>query len=133
MDLPSAARGFVEAPRFAVLATINRDGSLQQTVVWYELCEGVVLMNTRLGRLKDRNLRRRPYASICVEEGYRFVSISGAVTLVDDREVAQADIERLATRYNGPEKARDQVQSQFSQEERVTVLLSIDKLFVYGM
>jgi len=54
---------FLEEPRFAVLATMNANGSPQQTVMWYEPRGDTIVMNTRRGRKKDRNLvrlRRKP-------------------------------------------------------------------------
>ena len=36
-NLTAEARHFLEEPRFAVIATINADGSPHQTVVWYLL------------------------------------------------------------------------------------------------
>ena len=132
MELTPAARAFLEEKRFAVLATVNRDGSPQQTVVWYELQGDQIMMNTKRGRRKDRNLVRTPIASICVEDRLRYVTISGSVELIDDQKIAQRDIERLATSYSGPESAARQVAAQFSKEERVTIRLRIDGVEVYG-
>ena len=124
-ELTPAMRRFLDEKRFAVLATSNTDGSPQQSVMWYLLEEDTILMNTKRGRLKERNMRRDPRVSVCVEDEYRFVSISGYLTLLDDQPRAQADIKRLSTRYHGPEKAEEQSRDQFSKEHRVTVLLSI--------
>lgn len=131
-QLTKDVRESLSETRFAVLATINRDGTPQQSTVWYELQDGEIMMNTRRGRLKDRNLRRDPRASICVEDGYRYVTIRGTVTLIDDQEVAQEDIKRLAIRYHGQDISEDQVRNQFSKEERVTIRLPIDHLSAYG-
>jgi predicted pyridoxine 5'-phosphate oxidase superfamily flavin-nucleotide-binding protein len=43
-------RTFLEEARFAVLATVNANGSPQQTVMWYELRGDTIVMNTRRGR-----------------------------------------------------------------------------------
>jgi PPOX class probable F420-dependent enzyme len=115
-------------PRFAVLATINPDGTPQQSVIWYDLEDDYILMNTKRGRLKDRNLVRDPRCSICVEDEYRWVTIYGRATLIDDQRITQPDIRRLATRYHGPEEAERQMQQQFSHEERITIHLSIDRV-----
>src|SRR5947209_17097699 len=131
-SLSPVVRAFLKEPRFAVLATINRDRTPQQSVVWCDLDEDVILMNTRRGRVKDRNLRRDPRCSICVDDGYRYVTIRGSVRLIDDQNMAQADIKRLATRYHGAAKAEQQVRDQFSREERVTIHLSIDRVEEYG-
>ncbi len=45
--LSPAVRAFLDERRFASLATINADGSPQQTVMWYMLRDDHVMMNTR--------------------------------------------------------------------------------------
>src|SRR6266508_4604754 len=99
-SLDPKVRAFLEEKRFAVLATTNRDGTPQQTVMWYELRDDHVLMNTARGRTKDRNLLQDRRISVCVEDGYRFVTIAGTAQLFDEQERAQADIRALATRYH---------------------------------
>lgn len=125
--LSDAARAFLtERQRFCVLATINADGTPQQSVMWFELRDGSIMINTEISRLKARNLARDPRASICVEERYTYVTIAGAVTLDDTRETSQADIYALARRYNPDFKEGDY--ADFADQQRVTILLSIDKV-----
>ena len=47
-------RAFLEEPRFAVMATINRSGTPQLTVMWYALhpTKDVVVLNATRGLLK---------------------------------------------------------------------------------
>lgn len=121
--LSAKARAFLSERRFAVLATINEDGTPQLTTMWYLLEGDTIIMNTKAGRLKDRNMKRDPRIAICVEDGYNYVSISGAVEMLDDPQIAQRDIARLAVRYDGEKKARKQVEKQFSKERRITLRL----------
>jgi PPOX class probable F420-dependent enzyme len=117
--------------RFPVMATINADGTPQQSAVWYELQGDEIMMNTRRGRVKDRNLRRDPRVSLCFEDEYRYLALRGTVTLIDDQDIAQADIKRLATRYHGSEIAEQQVRDQFSKEPRVTIKMRIEHVTAY--
>lgn len=117
---------FDDGPRFCVLSTINADGTPQQSVMWFEPRDGVIMMNTEISRLKLRNLKRDPRASICIEDGYRYVMISGAVTLDDEQDTAHADIYALARRYTPGFKDGDS--PEFGQQHRVTILLSVDKI-----
>src|SRR5262249_44862421 len=96
--LSEKARAFLEERRFAVLATINQDGTPQQSAMWYLLEGDTIVMNTRVGRVKERNMRRNPHISICIEDN-NYVTISGKVEFVEDQQIAQADIYRLAVRY----------------------------------
>ena len=131
-SLSPAARDFLAETRFTVLGTINADGTPQQSVVWYELQGDEIMMNTKRGRLKDRNLVRDPRVSLCFEDEYRYLTIRGRVTLIDDQSIAQADIRRLSVRYHGEQKADEQVGSQFSREERVSVRVAIERVEEYG-
>lgn len=130
--LSDKARAFLSEQRFATLATINRDGTPQQTVMWYELQGDEIMMNTARGRLKDRNLARDPRISICVADGYRYVTCAGTATLNDDRAVTQADIARLAARYHPPERAVA-MQAEFATQERVTIRLRIAHVLENGL
>ena len=127
-----AVRAFLSEVRFAVLGTVGRDGTLQQTVMWYELRDDHVIMNTARGRVKDRNLRRDPRLSVCIEDGYRYVTIQGVAEIVDDPEVAQADIASLAIRYHGPEKGGRMIDT-FRRQERVTLRMSIERVIANGL
>jgi PPOX class probable F420-dependent enzyme len=111
---------------------VNRDGSVQQSVVWYEVRGDQIMMNTKRGRLKDRNLVRTGQASLCVEDGYRYVTIQGTVELINNQAIAQADIERVAVRYHGQEKAARQMAAQFSKEERITIMLTPEHIHGYA-
>jgi PPOX class probable F420-dependent enzyme len=132
VDLSKKARAFLQELRFAVLATINQDGTPQLTTMWYLLeDDGTILMNTKVGRLKERNLRRDPRISICIEDDYNFLTINGTVYLIDDPQRTQHDIYRLSARYHGEEKARRQMQDQFSKETRVSLLLKPEHIIEY--
>lgn len=126
--LSDKVRAFLNEKRFAVLATLNEDGTIQQTTMWYLLEGDTIVMNTKAGRVKDRNLRRDPRISICLEDGYHYLTISGTVELIEDQATAQHDIKRLAIRYHGEEQAARQVAEQFSQEQRVTIHLKPERI-----
>lgn len=126
--LTEAQRAFLAEPRFAVLATINADGSPQLTTMWYELQGDEIMMNTKAGRLKDSNMRRDARVALCFEEGYSYVTVTGRVRLIEDQAVAQADIRHLAVRYDGPERAEQAVRSQFMHEQRVSLRLTIERV-----
>lgn len=132
MALEPEVIDYLNERRFAVLATINEDGTPHLSTMWYRLDGDTVLMNTRRNRIKDQNLLRDNRASICVEGGERYVTIDGRVELNDDQSVAQADIKALAERYDGPDEAEKVSQNAFSKQQRVTVRLSIDRVDVHG-
>jgi PPOX class probable F420-dependent enzyme len=132
MPLSDGARAFLQEKRFAVLATIGADSLPQQTVMWYELRGDTIVMNTKVGRLKDRLLRRDPRASICVEDGQRFVTIAGPIQFAEDEATAQEDIRRLAVRYDGEDEGNRQARESFSAQQRVSLYLATERVLERG-
>ena len=132
MEISSDVRAFLDEPRFGVLATINSDGSPQQTVMWYQFRGDAVMMNTARGRKKDRNLLRDSRASLCIEEGYRYVTLDGTISLFEDQEIAQADIAALARRYHEPDEAEQMINTAFRPQERVSLILKVSRIETHG-
>jgi PPOX class probable F420-dependent enzyme len=124
--LSPEARAFLQERRFAVLATINHDGTPHLSTMWYLLEGDTIVMNTKVGRVKERNMRRDPRISLCFEDGYNYITLSGTVEFIDDQKTAQADIYHLAVRYDGEESAKQQMQESFGKEQRVTLRLKFD-------
>ena len=122
-ELTPAMRAFLAERRFGVLATVGTTGAPRQTVMWYLLLSSEagdeILFNTARGRRKPEHLAREPRVSLCVEEGYRFVAVSGTVREITDRDTTQADIRRLAERYEGRAGAEERM-PRFSTQERIS-------------
>ena len=56
--------------RYPVLAVLTDEGAPSQSVMWFDLDPeepDTILMNTKIGRAKERYLRRDPRVSICFE------------------------------------------------------------------
>ncbi len=91
---------------FANLATVMPDGSPQVTPLWFDFNDGVIRINTAVGRRKARNLDSNPkLAMAIVDPGnpYRYLQIRGHVTR-STRDGADAHIDALAKRYLGQDK-----------------------------
>lgn len=131
MELTASMRRFLEeGPRFGVAGTVNRDGSPQLSAMWYELQGDEIMMNSMVGRTKERNLKRDPRCSLCVVDGYYYVTLHGTATLNYDPVQAQADIARLARRYRG--EAAEAGIARFALEERVTIRLRVERIWSMG-
>jgi PPOX class probable F420-dependent enzyme len=126
VELGEQWRRFLEEPRFAVLATINPDGTPQQTVIWYQLDGDEIVMNAADTRQKTANLRRDPRLSLCVEDGYRYVTLTGTARLIEEQAHTQADARRLAIRYRGPEEGAREADQQYSKQQRVTIRMQVE-------
>ena len=127
--LSAAARAFLEAPRFASVATIDDDGAPRQTVVWYRLlADGRILLNGRLPRRWCANLLRDPRVAISwldAADGYRWLGITGvADEVVQDLGPARDDIVALAHRYH-PEGPGEALIATFRAEPRISYLVRV--------
>jgi len=126
--LSAEVRAFLEEPRFAVMATINRSGTPQLTVMWYALHpqDDVILLNATRGLLKERNLRRDPRMSLCVEDGLRYVTLSGRAELIEDRDVQEREVNDLiAPRYIGQRLGAERWEV-IKDSDRVGIRMSIE-------
>lgn len=95
-------RKLLDGRNFATVATLNRDGGPQTSVVWIARDGDTVLFSTTAGRQKARNLTRDPRVSLTVydtENPYHSVDIRGTVELIEDREKSLP--RRLSRKYLG--------------------------------
>lgn len=86
-----ATRTLLDGKNFATVATLDRDGGPQTSVVWIAREEDRVLFSTTARRQKARNLTRDPRVSLTVydtENPYRSVDIRGTVEMIEDRDKA---------------------------------------------
>jgi PPOX class probable F420-dependent enzyme len=119
--LQGEVRDFVTGrPRFATLATVDPDGWPHQAVVWFEVRDDVIVVNSMVGRRWPANLLRDPRCTLMVEDAYDYVQVRGVAEAVRDQETAQADIAALAHRYHDAADAERLVRELFSRQERIT-------------
>ncbi len=129
-ELTAAERAFLESPFVGVVTTLARDGSPQSTVVWVDVDDEGVSINTAHGRVKPRNLARDPRMSLVVvdpQDPYRWIKVNGSGTLVD--EGADEQIDRLSKKYTG----RDVYASRQPGEQRVTVRITQERILSRGL
>jgi len=127
--LSAQARRFLEAPRFAVVATLDSDGSPHAAVVWYRLAGDTIVFNSRVGRHWPTNLERDRRVSVTVADGYDYVEMRGQVRIDDDPARGQAVIADLARRYH-PDEAEVAAEIEaFSKQQRVTFELRPGRIF----
>lgn len=85
-SLPDNVRRLIDAPTFAVLSTVNSDGTPHSTVVWVKRDGDDVIFSTVRGRKKTRNMERDPRVSVCAydpDQPYSYFTVDGEVTLDD--------------------------------------------------
>ena len=76
-----------ETRAYAYLATLMPDGSPQVTPVWFSVEGEQLLVNTAMGRIKDRTLRERSQVALVLADPrnpYRYIQVRGRVVGIGD-------------------------------------------------
>ncbi|MGW1838701.1 PPOX class F420-dependent oxidoreductase [Streptomyces sp. BBFR2] len=126
IKLSQDIRRRVEAAHIWYVGTVGGDGAPHVSPMWVGLDGDLLLINTSVGRVKERNLRRDP--RICLSHAdpadlYDRVQIRGrAVRFVEGPE-ADRNMDRLARVYRGTERYEWLVPG----ERRVMVLIEPDR------
>lgn len=92
-----------ETKAFAYLATVFKDGSPQVSPIWFNVEDGLILVNTARGREKDRNMSARPQVALTIADPadpYRYILIRGEV-VESTEENAYEHINKLSHVYDG--------------------------------
>ena len=102
--LSAQDRELLRGKNYAHFVTVNPDGSPHAAPVWIDVDdEGFVLVNSAIGRKKDRNVRRDPRVAASLhdqDDPYRWVSVQGTVTGFVGEPEALEHIGALARRYD---------------------------------
>ncbi len=110
----------LEQPNYAVVSTVNHDGSIHSTMVWISVEGDRVAVNSAVGRLWPTNLERDPHVAVLVYESgnpYNFVEIRGTAT--GTTEGADEHINALAKKYIG----QDEYPYRQPGEERIKFVI----------
>ena len=106
LKLSNKAIKLIDGKNFGYLATVMKDGSPQVTPVWVDREDGLILVNTAVGRLKQINTKRNPKVAIAIADApnqYDMVTIRGTV-MEQTTNGAREHIDKLAKKYLGKDK-----------------------------
>jgi PPOX class probable F420-dependent enzyme len=124
------AREFIAAHHRAVLATQRGDGRPQLSPVTCGVDDdGRVLISTRETAVKAKNLRRHPYASLCVFSDEFFgpwVQVEGSAEVVPLPEAMDLLVEYYR-RTAGEHPDWDDYRAAMVRERRVIVRITIER------
>lgn len=128
ISLSAAAIALLDGRNFAVLATVNPDGSPQTSAMWIARDGNDLLFSTVEGRRKYRNMRRDPRVSVTVLESanpYNYVELRGRVTITPDP--GKLLNKQLSWKYDGKDPGDDRPGAV-----RVVVRVTVDKATGYA-
>ena len=100
--LTDSARKLLEGKNLLYITTLNRNGSPQITPVWVDTDGTHVLVNTAVGRVKQRNVTRDPRVALGVNlptDFYDVALIRGRVIEQVTGPSADKHIDKLAKKY----------------------------------
>lgn len=101
--IPEAYLDLLTGPVYAVMTTVTPDGQPENTVVWCSWDGEHVLVNSVVGRRKERNVRYNPHVALTVIDPtnpYRWMDVRGVVDeIVPDTDYA--NINAHAKLYQG--------------------------------
>jgi PPOX class probable F420-dependent enzyme len=118
----------LDGRNYAVLATVNRDGSPQTSVVWVGRDGADLLFSTVEGRVKHRNMVRDPRVSVTVIDSAdpeNYVELRGRVTITLD--VGRRLDTQLSWKYDGKDPGEDRPGAV-----RVVVRVTVEKVTGYA-
>ena len=127
---------FFRGKNFGFLGTVNKDGSPQVTPTWIDIIEKeenedgreeIILINTAMDRLKQKNVSRDPRVSISMvdeDNPYSMVTIKGRV-VEQTTEGADEHIDKLAKRYLNA----DRYPSHSPSVKRIILKVKPEKIF----
>jgi PPOX class probable F420-dependent enzyme len=129
--LDATALELMQGKNIASLATINPDGSPQVTPTWVDTDGEYVLINTAIGRVKQKNTTRDPRVAVFVIDQtnpYRFVALQGRVVAQIAGRLAEDHADKLAKKYMDVEKYPEQHREP--GEKRVILKIIADHIYV---
>ena len=88
---------------FANLALVLQDGTPHVSPVWFGYQDGLFLISTARGRVKDKALHRAKYAALSIQaenDASRYLLVRGPV-VEETEEGAWELIDELSQRYDG--------------------------------
>ncbi len=97
----------LQEKNFAFLATVDANGRPQVTPIWVDTDGDHVILNTAIGRVKQKNTQRDPRVAVAVldmSNPYRFAAVRGRVVEQIPGQAAEDHIDKLAKKYLGKDK-----------------------------
>jgi PPOX class probable F420-dependent enzyme len=106
--LSESALRLIDGKNYAVLATVNADGSPQTSVMWVGRDGDDLLFSTVEGRLKHRNMLRDPRVSVTVidsSDPENYVELRGRASMTPD--IGRRFDTQLSWKYDGKDPGED--------------------------
>lgn len=124
-ELLDDSRKLAEAPNFAVMSTVFPDGLLQSQVVWIDVDDDRLVVNTEVHRAKHRNVERDARVTLLIrdeDDPYHYAEVRGHASGTMTGQRARDHIDELAHKYTGSDYDASNIKS-----ERVMIFVTADR------
>ena len=128
IPLTDATLRLVDGRNYAVLSTVNPDGSPQGSVIWIGRDGDDLVFSTVEGRVKHRNMVRDPRVSVTIIDSAdpeNYVELRGTASMTPD--AGRALDTALSRKYDGKDPEPDRPGAV-----RVVVRVSVDRATGYA-
>jgi PPOX class probable F420-dependent enzyme len=120
---------YLQSHRNGVVATTNRTGTPQQTLITYHFDGKDIVFSTRGDRLKAKNISVRPNVSLAVIDGGAQLIVYGNARIVrDPDEVFRLHAERIRPLARQPETDAE-LAGRLKRENRVVIVLTPQRFY----
>lgn len=123
---PEIAKLF-QGKNFVSFSTLMRDGSPHVAPVWVDIDGNTILINTAVGRVKEKNVKRDNRVALSIfdhQNPYDMVAIRGKVIELTT-DGADEHIDKLAKKYFG----LDKYPYHSPDEKRIIVKIKPEKIY----
>lgn len=131
MKDPSIRKLF-EGKNFVFVSTLMDDGTPHLTPTWVDVEEeqndGHILVNTAIGRVKQKNVSRNPNIALAITDQnnpYDMVTVRGKVVEQIKGDAAEQHIDKLAKKYLG----KDKYPGRAPEEKRIILKIKPEHIF----
>jgi len=117
-------KALLDKPNHAVISTLGEDGSIHSAVVWVDVVDGHLAVNSAVGRKWPTDLESNPTISVVVydeDNPYDYVEVRGSAR--SRLEGSDEHIDALAHKYLGKDYPFRQ-----PGEQRITYLVEADRI-----
>jgi PPOX class probable F420-dependent enzyme len=124
---PSIRRLF-EGKNLVFIASLMKDGSPQVTPTWVDIEDGTILVNTAVGRTKQKNISRDQRVALALVDQnnqYDMVTARGKVVEQIKGKEAEDHADKLAKKYLGIDK----YPRRTPDEVRILLKIRPEKIF----
>lgn len=121
-------RKLFESKNFVFVSSLMKDGSPQVTPMWVDIENGRILVNTAIGRIKQKNISRDPRVALAIadhDNPYDMVTVRGKVIEQITGELAEEHIDKLAKKYID----KDKYPNRSPGEERIILKIKPESIF----